>query len=276
MENIAGMQATAEKKLTSSAGSANSALKGSHQISSIFGDQRTVDIHFEFIDIEPTLTLSAHKHILAAESPIFCNIFSTEPKLNTIPITNVLIDQFVLLLKSFYGVDLPITMCNVNDLLELADKYQAKCCIIKCIDFLKESLNAENVCFVLDVAWKSSWMALAAVHESCINIVYEHFDTVIKTSAFTTCRTSTLQTVLSQHPSSRHEFDVVAAVVKWAQNVCEKLGTYSSNPQNLRKVIGANFNLIDFSAMTEIDFFTCQFEHRLLTQREIREYMDKK
>ncbi|XP_055300577.1 BTB/POZ domain-containing protein 6-A-like [Sitodiplosis mosellana] len=218
-------------------------------------------------DQETTSTSLAH--ILAADSPIFSDESSKKAKQQK---TNVSTDR---LPGPFYADNLQINKDNVNDLVRLADKYHAKDCMTKCIQFLKEILNVDSVCFVLDVAWGSSWMVLAAVHGLCIDIVYEHFDAVIETRGFSTCRPGTLQTILSQHPSSRHEFNVVDAVVKWAQNACVKNGIDSTNPQHLRKAIGANFNLIDFGAMTEIDFFTCQLEHRLLSEHEIGELVDK-
>lgn len=193
-------------------------------------------------------------------------------KIGKLPKTNASIDP----LPGLICVNvLQINKDNVSDLIRLADKYNAAECMIKCIEFLKGMLGVESVCFVLDVAWESSWMVLAAVHGPCIDIVYEHFDAVIKTCGFSTCRSNTLQTILSQKPSSRHEFNVIEAVVKWAQRACVKNGINAINPQKLRQAIGVNFNLIDFGAMTEIDFFTCQLEHRLLSAHEISKLVSK-
>lgn len=241
-------------------------LHGIHQL----GDRKTADIQSDHFNMEQLLTFTSRNYILANESCI--TRVDSDEKVK-IPKTDMSTENFEPFSKS--GFEYTINKDNVNDLLQLADKYQVKNCMIQCIQFLKEILNVENVCFVLDVAWNTSWMVLAAIHGNCINIVYEHFDVVIKTSGFSSCRASTIQTVLSQHPSNRCEFNVFDAVVKWARNSCTKSGIDSKNPFNLRKIIGANFNLIDFEAMTEIDFFTCQLEHRLLSSREVNEIVNK-
>lgn len=263
-QKLLGMEAIIDPNIASTS-SISTELQGIHRLD----DRKTADTQF---DLEQMLTFASRNYILANESCITRVDSDEEVK---IPKTKPSTDHFEPLLKPFNGIKYTINKENVNDLLRLADKYQAKNCIIQCIQFLNEILNVENVCFVLDVAWNSSWMALAAIHGHCINIIYEHFDEVIKTSGFSSCRASTIQTVLSQHPSSRCEFNVFIAVVKWAKISCTKSGIDSTKPLNLRKVIGANFNLIDFYAMTEIDFFTCQLEHRLLSSREVKEIVDK-
>lgn len=188
-------------------------------------------------------------------------------------VANVSGDNSLSFYEMFFGSG-QINKNNVNKLLRLAEKHQAKDCIIECIQYLKDMLNIESVCFVLDMAFSNSWMILAAVHGPCINIVYENFSEVIKSSGFAHCYKNTLRTILSQRPSNRNEYKVVEAVVKWAQNVCTKDGIDSTNPQNLRQVINANFCLIYFETMTELDFYTCQMEYRLLTSREETEILN--
>lgn len=236
----------------------------------------SADVYFDFFTVVPKVKLFAHKHILAAGSSVFHNIFYGE-SVDIHEGQSTLADPvtFSIFLRSFYGIDIPIDTENVTDLLQLADEYKAKSCWIKCIEFLKRILSADSVCFVLDLAFSCDWTVLSAVHGPCVNIVYEHFEEVIKSKGFTSCHSSTLQTILLQRPNDRNEVKVVEAVVQWTAHACQKHELDSNCPKNHRKVLGPNFQFIDFKSMSSVDLITCQRKCKLLGTSEMTEIINK-
>lgn len=234
------------------------------------------DIYFDFSTVVPKVKLFAHKHILAAGSLVFHNIFYGDSvEIHGGQSTHADPATFAIFLQSFYGIDIPIDTENVTDLLQLADEYRANSCWIKCIEFLKRILSAESVCFVLDLAWSCDWKVLSAVHGPCVNIVYERFEEVIESKGFTSCHSSTLQTILLQRPNDRNEVKVVEAVAQWSAHACQENGIDSNCPKNRRKVLGPNFQFIDLKSMSSLDIITCQRKYKLLDTLEMEEIINR-
>ena len=99
--------------------------------------------------------LKAHKTILAAHSPVFLAMFKNDTKENhenTIVITDIDLKVFQELLRFIYSGKIEDMDAIVMDLLVAADKYSIDGLMMKCEQYLQNSLNPDNVIDILVLA----------------------------------------------------------------------------------------------------------------------------
>ena len=99
--------------------------------------------------------LHAHKAILAAQSPVFMNMFvndTIENREGILQITDIDFKVFQELLRFIYSGKIESMDTIVNDLLIAADKYSIGGLLLKCEQYLQSILNEHNVINILELA----------------------------------------------------------------------------------------------------------------------------
>ncbi|GIY20934.1 speckle-type POZ protein [Caerostris darwini] len=104
-----------------------------------------------------SVTVPAHKSILAARSPVFAAMFATEMKeklTNDVDITDMDVSALRNMLTFMYSGRIEnLTAASAGDLLFAADKYQLQGLKTMCSDFLKSKLSLQNVLMILTAGW---------------------------------------------------------------------------------------------------------------------------
>ncbi|GIY40625.1 speckle-type POZ protein [Caerostris extrusa] len=102
-----------------------------------------------------SVTVPAHKNILAARSPVFAAMFATEMRenlMNVVDITDLEVSALRNMLTFMYSGRIEnLTAASAGDLLFAADKYQLQGLKTMCSDFLKSKLSLQNVLTILAV-----------------------------------------------------------------------------------------------------------------------------
>ncbi|GIY69858.1 TD and POZ domain-containing protein 3 [Caerostris darwini] len=100
-----------------------------------------------------SVTVPAHKSILAARSPVFAAMFATEMRenlTNVVDITDLDVSALRNMLTFMYSGRIEnLTAASAGDLLFAADKYQLQGLKTMCSDFLKSKLSLQNVLMIL-------------------------------------------------------------------------------------------------------------------------------
>ncbi|GIY69856.1 speckle-type POZ protein [Caerostris darwini] len=100
-----------------------------------------------------SVTVPAHKNILAARSPVFAAMFATEMSenlTNVVDITDMDVSVLRNMLTFMYSGRIEnLTAASAGDLLFAADKYQLQGLKAMCSDFLKSKLSLQNVLVIL-------------------------------------------------------------------------------------------------------------------------------
>ncbi|GIY40627.1 speckle-type POZ protein [Caerostris extrusa] len=104
-----------------------------------------------------SVTVPAHKNILAARSPVFAAMFATEMReniTNVVDITDLEVSALRNMLTFMYSGRIEnLTAASAGDLLFAADKYQLQGLKTMCSDFLKSKLSLQNVLVILTAGY---------------------------------------------------------------------------------------------------------------------------
>lgn len=140
------------------------------------------DVQFVFEDEDDVVKLSAHKDILAASSPVFDAMFNGDLKeegdVRIADFTPVAFEEF---LQFFYGNQVNLTLDNIDEVLELIDKYDVADFFPICVDFLKTKLTTDDILWGLHLAIK---FHLSNLKEYCTSQIQKHHETVFAMFTF--------------------------------------------------------------------------------------------
>lgn len=119
-------------------------------------------------------TISAHKAILAARSPVFAAMFEnemSEKKTGIVNISDCDLEPFNVFLVYIYTGEAEFSKCNVFHLYKIADKYDVSELMMMCIDFMIRNLSIENVCetFVFSHEFQEEKLQSFTQHFFCEN-----------------------------------------------------------------------------------------------------------
>lgn len=228
-----------------------------------FDHKDSAEVFFEFEDDETVTRLPAHKMILAAESPVFEQLFfGIWRETGDIPIMDVPIETFEIFLETFYGIFQSISMKNIYDIMGLAHEYQASTTMEYCEILLAKRLTGRNVFFALDLAIHYHRNKL---RKSCMDFLKNGYS-VFEAKGFSNCSHEVLKRILLdlKHDDAYNTF---LHCIKWAKKSCDRKNIDSTIMANLRKELGDCFNLLQFSAMARDQFGKITFEYGDLLER---------
>lgn len=95
----------------------------------------------------------AHKAILAGSSNVFHAMFyGSMRETGDVHISDASEAEFKEFLQYFYLAEVTLTETNVANVWYLGEKYNVERCIANCMQYLKHSLDDENVCSQLQIS----------------------------------------------------------------------------------------------------------------------------
>lgn len=190
--------------------------------------------------------IPAHKFLLVAASEVFRVMFNELWKeKNEVEIEDASPDAFKEFLQCIYLPKGKFTNANIEQVMNLANKYQITECMNVCVRFLIENLTPDIACL---------GYGLATLHDQhdlkqfCEEKIIRNAPAVFSSDHFLKCDREVLADIL------KLELNCTAAIVfdgclAWAKNTCKMNGIDGNNTKNLRTQLGECLYFIRFNEM---------------------------
>lgn len=214
-------------------------------------------------------SISAHKAILAAASPIFKAMFYGDlPEKGDVRIINATSSAFEIFLQVIYGMYKNISNENISNVMRLAHNYGCHGAMQVCTSYLNEKIDEDNVCLAVSLAIK--YDLAPRVFGKCLYVITDNAYYVLQSDGFADVDYESLDYILIALESYADEKLFVDSCMKWAQKACEKQ-LIEPTPVNLRAALGHCFSYIKFKEMALDDFLEIE---RLYPVFDLNEYRD--
>lgn len=236
----------------------------------LYLNEEFADVCFVFKNEHEILKVPANKAILAALSPVFRAMFYGPLKeKGDVEIVDTTANGFKEFLQFFYLNDVMLTIEMVDEVVELADKYDMNQYIKNLLRLLKQNLTPENVCFAYQLSLSANDMDLKNL---CEDIINTYTDIVLASDSFVRCNRTVLKNILEMEYLQCDEECVFRACLDWATFACKKNDLDGSKGENKREMLGDCLYLIQFGAMKTVKFAEIAQKHEtLFTSEELVE-----
>ncbi|GMS95329.1 hypothetical protein PENTCL1PPCAC_17504, partial [Pristionchus entomophagus] len=246
------------------------------RISFMYCNDILADVYFVVGKEESRQRIPAHKFVLSIGSVVFDAMFngglapngesanSNDPV--EIELPDVEPSSFLSLLRFLYSDDVSIGPDTVMTTLYTAKKYAVPALETACVDFLKQSLGADNAFMLLTQARLFDEQQLAQL---CLDLIDKHTPEAFAAEGFTDVDLSTLSAVLTRDTLRIREMPLFQAVCRWAESECERKGVGLSG-ETLREALGGALPLIRFPLMTPEEFANGPAQSGILSDTECK------
>lgn len=222
--------------------------------------------------------ISAHKCVLAALSPKYEAQFYGEfddTKSNVVKVEEVSAAAFNEFLQFFYLDSIKLTHENIEDVMSLVAGSLVEEFFEECINFLTETLSADNLCQSYYLAMKHECEDFS---ECCERKISLHSDEVFTSKGFICSGREVVFNILQLESLNCKETDVFNACIKWAKNFCAQNEYDENDKQKLREALVDKatppVNLlyqIRFGAMSIEEFMLCYKSNKDIFTEDERE-----
>ncbi|CAB3405950.1 unnamed protein product [Caenorhabditis bovis] len=241
------------------------------RIAHMYCNETLADVYFVVGNDQCKQTIPAHKFVLSIGSVVFDAMFNggLTPRNTDTPLEIELPDvepsAFLTLLKFLYSDEVSIGPESVMTTLYTAKKYAVPAMETACVEFLKQSLEADNAFMLLSQA---KLFEEPQLEQLCLDLIDKNTLEAINADGFTDIDLATLCDVLNRNSLRVREIHLFQAVVRWAKAECERRNV-PCTAENKRVVLGNALQLIRFPLM-KIDEFALHVEpESLLSDREM-------
>lgn len=219
----------------------------SSMLRKLYLDCSTADVYFVFGSKLKDERIPAHKCLLTAGSDAFKAMFYGEmAEKSDIPIVDASVAAFQEFLQFFYRDDVQLTMENIFEVVNLANKYNV--CLKTCESFLQQSLIIENACSSYGLAILFDLKDLKA---ACETMIAENAIAIFQTASFLDCDLAVLSHILKMDNLSCTETRVFHACMDWVK---EKSNETQLTLKIVHKHLGDSLFDIRFRSMTIEEF----------------------
>lgn len=232
------------------------------------------DVTFVFKTDDDVQKVPAHKCILASASPVFNKMFFGPMKeKDAVHIVDSRADAFREFLQFFYLDDVVLTMENMEEVCQLADKYDMINALKSYATSVIGKLTIDKMCWGYQLAIIAENDKLRAYCEKHI-AAFPH--DIFKSDTFHHCAQDVLKRILELDPFLCQESDIFNACLSWAKFYRKQEGLDENDSHALRKELGDCFFSIRFGAMTHDEFIehTVAYE-KLFTRNELAHILYK-
>ncbi|KAJ8312917.1 hypothetical protein KUTeg_010290 [Tegillarca granosa] len=217
-------------------------------LSSICCQDSLSDVSFRFPNHPDVSPVPAHKVILAMRSSVFKAMFygSLCETKRDVEIADIKPDVFRSFLRFLYTDDVTIDNQSVIPLLYTADKYEIFSLKQQCQNYLENSIDANNVCEIMNAA---EMFNIADLVKRSLEFIAKQGTCVFQSDGFKSLTNSNLSMILSQENLNVSEVDLFLACLKWSEQQCISRGI-DANPSNKKNALGALLYKIRIPTMT--------------------------
>lgn len=199
--------------------------------SSTFSDHlylshNSADVYFVFKSENGEIErIPAHKYVLIAVSDVYEVMFNgTWTEKNKVDISNISAEAFREFLQFFYLRRIKLTEENVAAVMDLGNMYNVDHCLLTCVQFVKNIINFDNVCWCYELAILYDQTGLKKMCESMIGLKTTD---VLKSSCFLESGRRVIAGILKLKWLTCTELELFDALIAWilassGQNVLTK------------------------------------------------------
>ncbi|CAB3984227.1 BTB POZ domain-containing 6-like [Paramuricea clavata] len=212
-------------------------------------------------------TFHAHKYVLGTSSAVFHAMFYGElaEKDSVVHLSDTNEESLEQFLRFLYTEECTLTADNVIAIIYLAKKYILPLLNEKCVNFLLENLNSENVLDILDQASRFDEKEL---EKQCWKFIQSNTGKVVASDSFNSISQTTIAKLLMRDKLNLPESELFQAVLKWIDFQCSRKNLESTGV-NRRLIIGeAIYGFRPFS-MSQAEFDQHISKSGLLTEEEL-------
>lgn len=224
----------------------------------IFLNDSFADLHFSFGEADDCQQrIPAHKAILAAASNVFATMLNGEWKeQNEVQIVDATFDAFKDFLQFFYLSKVTVSMENIWEIINLANKYNIRRIMDQCEPLIIHQTTVDDdLCRILDLSLQFN---LSKLKDRCLKKIGEDTTKVLKTKGFLDCSKYALKCMLEElHTVDCCEMVIFEACLMWATHVCLRQRKDSSNFKILRDELGDCLYAIRFGSMESKQISFC-------------------
>lgn len=231
----------------------------------------TADVCFEFDEAGQLKRISAHKIVLAAASPVFKAMFYGDLKEEgDVKIVDASSEVFEVFIQAIYNKNEHITMENIANVMRLADKYDCKGVMQVCASLLSDDINADNVCWVLNLALS---YRLHSLEHSCEEMILGEWQNIVQLDTFAQVDRSIVLYILKRTQRVADAKIIFDSCMRWAKKKCEEK-MIETEPGNLRAELGPCFVYIKFKQMSMSYFLSIERRFPFFSLNEYRDIVN--
>ena len=218
-------------------------------------------------------TFYAHKYVLATSSAVFHAMFygGLAEKESIVRLPDAKEESLEQFLRFLYTEECTFTTENVFEITYLAKKYILPSLKEKCVNFLVENLNPENVLDVLDQATRFDEEDLK---RHCWKVIQSNTSKVVASDSFNNISQMTMTKLLRRNKLNIPEVELFQAVLKWIDFQCSSKNLEPTS-KNRRSVIGKAIYAFRFFSMSQTEFIEHVSKSGLLRSNEILPIYEK-
>ncbi|XP_045141794.1 LOW QUALITY PROTEIN: kelch-like protein 7 [Echinops telfairi] len=185
----------------------------------IMNDMRRRKTLCDVILVVQEREIAAHGVVLAAASPVFNVMFTTDMLESTpfeVELKDADPDIIEQLVEFTYTARVSVNSNNVQSLLDAANQYQLQPVKLMCVDFLKEQVDPSNCLGLSILAERLDCPELKAAADA---FIHQHFTDVYKTEEFLQLDAQRVTQLLHQDALTvRAEEQVYDAALRWLRH----------------------------------------------------------
>jgi hypothetical protein len=220
----------------------------------MFNNSDMSDISFTWAASDQTFY--AHKYVLSTSSAVFHAMFygGLAVKDSIVHLSDTNDESLEQFLRFLYTEECTLTADNVVAIMYLAKKYIIPSLDEKCVNFLLENLNPENVLDVLEQATRFDEKKL---EKRCWKIIEaSRTGEVVASDSFNNTSQTTLDKLLKRDKLKIPEVELFQAVLEWIDFQCSRKNLEPTG-ENRRSIIGEAIYDFRFFGMSQIVYSTC-------------------
>ncbi|CAB4018100.1 BTB POZ domain-containing 6-like [Paramuricea clavata] len=212
-------------------------------------------------------TFYAHKYVLATSSAVFHAMFygGLAVKDSILHLSDTNDESLEQFLRFLYTEKCTLTADNVVTTRYLAKKYIIPSLNEKCVNFLLENLNPENV---LDILEQMIRFDEKELEKQCWEIIESSTGKVVASDSFNNISQTTLAKLLKRDILKIPEVELFQAVLKWIDFQCSRKNLKPTG-ENRRPIIGEAIYDFRFIGMSQAEFVQHVSKSGLLTSDEL-------
>ncbi|XP_055306282.1 BTB/POZ domain-containing protein 3-like [Sitodiplosis mosellana] len=216
-------------------------------VKNLYLDDSTADVYFVFES--EGIRVAAHKAMLSVASDVFKKMFYGDlPEKGDVKISDTTAKAFKVFLQFFYLSEVKLLKEDVAEVMGLGHKYNVAKCTQICVDFLKTTLNIDNVCRSLGLAILYD---LDDFKQSCEEKIAQNTSAVFKSQGFLGSPRSVLANILKIDTLICREKDIFEACMAWTKHASKQ---NDLTKQIVKAQLGDIFYDIRFGSMTFDEF----------------------
>ena len=157
---------------------------------------------------------------------------------------------------------------NVLELLYISTKYEVCLLTERCETFLKEDMDAGNVCTILNHA---NTFHLSDLMKKALSFIECSASDVFENSDFLNLTRDSLLKLLSRDQIAATECDIIKSVIRWAEEQCSDQGLEKSGP-HIRTILGEILYKLRIPTLTKEEFSETVAKTEILSDHEEEDF----